>query len=46
MEDVLILIIKEATGNKFSHLRNAAQNAHGTNFQWINLGINIELLAN
>lgn len=29
MEDVLIQIIKEATGNKFSHLRNAAQNAHG-----------------
>lgn len=29
MEDLLQQIIKEATGNKFAHLRNAAQNAHG-----------------
>lgn len=30
MEDLLQQIIKEATGNKFAHLRNGAQNAHGT----------------
>ena len=29
MEDLLLQIIKEATGNKFAHLRNAAQNAYG-----------------
>lgn len=29
MEDLLEQIIKEATGNKFLHLRNAAQTAHG-----------------
>lgn len=29
MEDLLQQIIKEATGNKFAHLRNGAQNAHG-----------------
>lgn len=29
MEDLLLQIIKEATGTKFSHLRNGAQNAYG-----------------
>lgn len=29
MEDILQQIIKEATGTKLNHLRNAAQNALG-----------------
>lgn len=28
MEDLLQQIVKEATGNKFCHLRNSAQNAY------------------
>lgn len=32
MEDILQQIIKDATGTKFNHLRNGAQNALGKMF--------------